>query len=147
MYTARRRQRSVRRKFQFGKFRIGQQLQLFDNALRQFPQGGFHRAVHAHIGNKMVGKLKKNAVHDFFVFQRISTFFSIFSTGFGNRAHSVCQDNSSQTAASAAIVVVSTITAGRAAEVAVERRHVIPAIIFQWKTCFSCSNPPVHLIQ
>ena len=50
-------------------------------------------------------------------------------------------------AASAAIVVVSTTTAGRAAEVAVERRHVIPAIIFQWKTCFSCSNPPVHLIQ
>ena len=42
---------------------------------------------------------------------------------------------------------VSTTTAGRAAEVAVERRHVIPAIIFQWKTCFSCSNPPVHLIQ
>ena len=114
-----------------------------DNSRRD----GFHRAVHAHIGSKMVGKLKKNAVHDFFVFQRISTFFSIFSTGFGNRAHSVCQDNSSQTAASAAIVVVSTITAGRAAEVAVERRHVIPAIIFQWKTCFSCSNPPVHLIQ
>ena len=48
-------------------------------------------------------------------------------------------------ATTAAIVVVS--AAGRAAEVAVERRHVIPAIIFQWKTCFSCSNPPVHLIQ
>ena len=39
MYAARRRQKSVRRKFQFGKLRIGQQFQLFDNALGQFPQG------------------------------------------------------------------------------------------------------------
>ena len=43
MYAARRRQRSVRGKFQFGKLGIGQQFQLFDNALRQFPQGGFIR--------------------------------------------------------------------------------------------------------
>ena len=52
-------------------------------------------------------------------------------------------------AATAIVVVVSAATtaAGRTAEVAVERRHVIPAIIFQWKTCFSCSNPPVYLIQ
>ena len=71
MYTARRRQRSVRRKFQLG---IRQQFQLLDNTLRQFPQGGFHRAVHAHIGNKMVGELKKNAVHDFSVFQHFSPF-------------------------------------------------------------------------
>ena len=41
MYAARRRQKSVRGKFQFSKLRIGQQLQLFDNPLRQFPQGGF----------------------------------------------------------------------------------------------------------
>ena len=41
MYAARRRQKSVRGKFQFGKLRIGQQLQLFDNPLRQFPQGSF----------------------------------------------------------------------------------------------------------
>lgn len=41
MYAANRRQKSVRGKFQFGKLRIGQQLQLFDNTLRQFPQGGF----------------------------------------------------------------------------------------------------------
>ena len=41
MYAARRRQRSVQWKFQFGKLRIGQQFQLFDNALRQFPQGSF----------------------------------------------------------------------------------------------------------
>ena len=41
MYAARRRQRSVRGKFQFDKFRIGQQFQLLDNALRQLPQGGF----------------------------------------------------------------------------------------------------------
>ncbi len=43
MYAARRRQKSVRGKFQLGKLRIGQQLQLFDNALRQFPQGSFIR--------------------------------------------------------------------------------------------------------
>ena len=41
MYAARRRQKSVRGKFQLGKLRIGQQFQLFDNTLRQFPQGGF----------------------------------------------------------------------------------------------------------
>ena len=41
MYAARRRQKSVRGKFQLGKLRIGQQFQLFDNALRQFPQGSF----------------------------------------------------------------------------------------------------------
>ena len=74
MYVARRRRKSVREKFQFGKLRIGQQFQFFDNPLRQFPQGGFHRAVHAHIGNKMVWKLKKNAVHDFSVFQHFSPF-------------------------------------------------------------------------
>ena len=33
MYAARRRQKSVRGKFQFGKLRIGQQFQFFDNAL------------------------------------------------------------------------------------------------------------------
>ena len=74
MYAARRRRKSVREKFQFGKLRIGQPFQLFDNALRQLPQDGFHRAVHAHIGNKMVGELKKNAVHDFSVFQHFSPF-------------------------------------------------------------------------
>ena len=74
MYAARRRQKSVRGKFQFGKLRIGQQFQLFDNTLRQFPQDGFHRAIHAHIGNKIVGELKKNAVHDFSVFQHFSPF-------------------------------------------------------------------------
>ena len=41
MYAARRRQKSVRGKFQFDKLRIGQQFQLFDNTLRQLPQGGF----------------------------------------------------------------------------------------------------------
>ena len=74
MYAARRRQKSVQWKFQFGKLRIRQQFQPFDNPLRQFPQDGFHRAVHAHIGNKMVGELKKNAVHDFSVFQHFSPF-------------------------------------------------------------------------
>ena len=74
MYAARRRQKSVRGKFQFGKLGIGQQFQLLDNLFGQFPQGGFHRAVHAHIGNKMVGELKKNAVHDFSVFQHFSPF-------------------------------------------------------------------------
>ena len=74
MCAARRWQRSIRGKFQFGKLGIGQQFQLFDNALRQLPQDGFHRAVHAHIGNKMVGELKKNAVHDFSVFQHFSPF-------------------------------------------------------------------------
>ena len=33
MYAARRRQKSVGGKFQLGKLRIGQQLQLFDNSL------------------------------------------------------------------------------------------------------------------
>ena len=41
MYAARRRQKSVRGKFQFGKLGIGQQFQLLDNALGQLPQGGF----------------------------------------------------------------------------------------------------------
>ena len=41
MYAARRRQKSVRGKFQFGKLRIGQQVQLFDNTFRQLPQGSF----------------------------------------------------------------------------------------------------------
>ena len=40
MYAARRRQKSVQWKFQFGKLGIGQQFQLFDNTLRQLPQGG-----------------------------------------------------------------------------------------------------------
>ena len=40
MYAARRRQKSVRGKFQFGELCIGQKFQLFDNPLRQFPQGG-----------------------------------------------------------------------------------------------------------
>ena len=68
-----------------------------------------------------------------------------------NQNHGHC--NSNQAAASAAVspataaIVVVPTAAGRTAEVAVECRHVIPAIIFQWKTCFSCSNPPVHLIQ
>ena len=43
MYAARRRQKSVRGKFQLGKLRIGQQFQLFDNSLGQFPQGSFIR--------------------------------------------------------------------------------------------------------
>ena len=54
MYAARRRQKSVRGKFQFGKLCIGQQFQLLDNALRQLPQGGFighqvalHRPPHS----------------------------------------------------------------------------------------------------
>ena len=41
MYAARRRQKSVQWKFQFGKLRIGQQFQLLDNPLRQLPQGSF----------------------------------------------------------------------------------------------------------
>ena len=41
MYAARRRQKSFRGKFQFGKLCIGQQFQLFDNPLRQLPQGYF----------------------------------------------------------------------------------------------------------
>ena len=41
MYAARRRQKSVRGKFQLGKLRIGQQLQLFNDLFGQFPQGGF----------------------------------------------------------------------------------------------------------
>ena len=43
MYAARRRQKSVRGKFQLGKLCIGQQFQLFDNTLRQLPQGSFVR--------------------------------------------------------------------------------------------------------
>ena len=43
MYAARRRQKSVRGKFQFGKFCIGQQFQLLDNTFRQLPQGSFIR--------------------------------------------------------------------------------------------------------
>ena len=49
MYAARRRRKSVRGKFQLAKLRIGQQFQLFDNALRQFPQGsliGHQVALH-----------------------------------------------------------------------------------------------------
>ena len=41
MYAARRRQRSIRGKFQFGKLRIRQQFQLFDNLFGQLPQGSF----------------------------------------------------------------------------------------------------------
>ena len=41
MYAARRRQKSVRGKFQLGKLRIGQQFQLFDDLFGQFPQGSF----------------------------------------------------------------------------------------------------------
>ena len=40
MYAARRRRKSVRGKFQFGKLGIGQQFQLLDNTFRQLPQGG-----------------------------------------------------------------------------------------------------------
>ena len=43
MYAARGRQKSVRGKFQLGKLCIGQQFQLFDNTLRQLPQGSFVR--------------------------------------------------------------------------------------------------------
>ena len=43
MYAARRRQKSVRGKFQLGKLCISQKFQLFETALRQFPQGGFIR--------------------------------------------------------------------------------------------------------
>ena len=38
MYAARRRQKSVHRKLNLRKLRIGQQFQLFDNALGQLPQ-------------------------------------------------------------------------------------------------------------
>ena len=41
MYAARRRQISVERKFQFGKLRIRQPYQLFDDLFGQFPQGSF----------------------------------------------------------------------------------------------------------
>ena len=41
MYAARRRQKSVHRKLNLRKLRIGHQLQFFDNTFRQFPQGGF----------------------------------------------------------------------------------------------------------
>jgi len=57
MYAARRRQKSVRGKFQFSKLSIGQQFQFFDDLFGQLPQGGFHRAV-----------------HDFSVFQHFSPF-------------------------------------------------------------------------
>ena len=69
MYAARRRQKSVRGNFQFGKLCIGQQFQFFDDLFGQLPQGGFHRAVHIYMGNKTVGAVKKNAVHDLSVFQ------------------------------------------------------------------------------
>ena len=41
MYAARRRQRAVQWKFQFGKLCIGQKVQLLDNTFRQLPQGSF----------------------------------------------------------------------------------------------------------
>ena len=41
MYAARRRQKSVQRKFDLGKLGIGHQLQLLDNIFGQFTQGGF----------------------------------------------------------------------------------------------------------
>ena len=43
MYAARRRQKSVRGKFQFDKLCIGQQFQFFDDLFGQLPQGGFVR--------------------------------------------------------------------------------------------------------
>ena len=43
MYAARRRQKSVRGKFQLGKLRIGQQFQLFDDLFGQLPQSGLVR--------------------------------------------------------------------------------------------------------
>jgi len=43
MYAARRRQKSVHRKLNLRKLRIGQQFQLFDNALGQLPQRSFIR--------------------------------------------------------------------------------------------------------
>ena len=43
MYAARRPQRAVQWKFQFGKLGIGQQFQLLDNTFRQLPQGSFVR--------------------------------------------------------------------------------------------------------
>ena len=49
MYAARRRQRSVQWKFQFGKLRIRQPFQLFDDLFGQFPQGsliGHQVALH-----------------------------------------------------------------------------------------------------
>ena len=41
MYAARRRQRAVQWKFQFGKLGIGQQFQFFDDLFGQLPQGSF----------------------------------------------------------------------------------------------------------
>lgn len=43
MYAAKRRQKSVERKFQLGKFGIGHKFEFFDNALGQLPQGDFIR--------------------------------------------------------------------------------------------------------
>ena len=34
-----------------------------------FDMDGFHRAVHIYMGNKTIGAVKKNTVHDFSVFQ------------------------------------------------------------------------------
>ena len=50
VYAARRRQKSVRGKFQFGKLCIGQQFQFFDNTLRQLPESnliGHQVALHS----------------------------------------------------------------------------------------------------
>ena len=41
MYAAKRRQKSVERKFQFGKLGIGHKFQLFNDLFGQFPQGSF----------------------------------------------------------------------------------------------------------
>lgn len=47
--------------------RTGQQQFLTPSGV--FDMDGFHRAVHVHMGNKTVGTVKKNAVHDLSVFQ------------------------------------------------------------------------------
>lgn len=41
MYAAKRRQKSVEWKFQFGKLGIGHKFQLFNDLFGQFPQGSF----------------------------------------------------------------------------------------------------------
>ena len=41
-----------------------------------FDMDGFHRAVHIYMGNKTVGTVKKNAVHDLSVFQCLLHFHS-----------------------------------------------------------------------
>lgn len=43
MYAAKRRQKSVEWKFQFGKLGIGHKFQLFNDLLGQFPQSSFIR--------------------------------------------------------------------------------------------------------